>query len=54
MASRIRPNDPTPTVCKPCTNNTVSDEGISCYVPCQQAFNGDIQYNLNATSMYEY
>jgi hypothetical protein len=53
IASRVRPNDPVPTVCKPCTNNTISDDGISCYVPCQQTFNGSIEYDLNGISTYE-
>jgi len=53
IASRIQPKDPAPTICKPCANNTVSNDGISCYVPCNQTFNGDIQYDLNTISTYE-
>ncbi|CAF1026586.1 unnamed protein product [Rotaria sordida] len=54
MASRMRPNDLVPTICKPCMNNTISDDGISCYIPCKQAFNGSIQYDLNAISTVEF
>ncbi len=53
IASRIRPNDPVPTICLPCSNNTISDDGISCYVPCQQAFNGPIEYDLKMIPTYE-
>ncbi|CAF4196019.1 unnamed protein product, partial [Rotaria sordida] len=54
IASRMRPNDLVPTICKPCTNNTISDDGISCYVPCKQTFNGNIQYDLNGISTIEF
>ncbi|CAF3907804.1 unnamed protein product [Adineta steineri] len=54
IATRLRSSDPTPTVCVPCPSNTISDDGISCYVPCQQAFNGNIQYDLKAISTIEF
>lgn len=50
IASRIRPTDPAPTICKPCPANTISDDGISCYTPCKQGFNGTIEYDLNEIS----
>ncbi|CAF3168185.1 unnamed protein product [Rotaria sp. Silwood2] len=54
IASRKRPNDLVPTICKQCTNNTIADGGISCYVPCKQAFDGNIQYDLSEISTIEF
>ncbi|CAF4899694.1 unnamed protein product [Rotaria sp. Silwood1] len=54
IASRMRPNDLVPTICKQCINNTITDDGVSCYVPCKQAFNENIQYDLNEISTIEF
>ncbi|CAF1026899.1 unnamed protein product [Adineta ricciae] len=54
IASRKRSRDPVPTICTPCPTNTISDDGISCYVPCKQMFSGDIPYDLNAISTIQF
>ncbi|CAM4924705.1 unnamed protein product [Rotaria socialis] len=50
IASRVRSNDPIPTICEPCAKNTVTDDGVSCYVPCKQTFDGNVEYDLNPIS----
>lgn len=52
VATRIRSQDPVPTLCQACPPNTISNDGISCYVPCKQTFGNDVPYDLSAMSTY--